>query len=222
VFSWTGGNLDLLGGLSAPSETYSQDALLSGSANKRLTEMQLRTTEFTRRILEDIAWYDVTNPDLDSTIRINTPLGRFTDHLRADEFDATEALEWDIDIVPYSMQLRTPIDRLRFLIEYVKQVVLPASDLIRQEGKQFSFSRLNALAAELSGVPEIEDLFVSLTDTRIPSIESPEPTVNRPAVTRHVTERIGRPGPSRAGRDHDIAMTMAGLSKQMARRSEGM
>ena len=69
-FKMYAGNLDLLGGLSAQSETASQDKLLAGQANKLLDAMQRRVLAFTKQVVKSLAWYLWNDPF------INMPLTR--------------------------------------------------------------------------------------------------------------------------------------------------
>ena len=65
ILSRNAGNLDLLGGLSPQSDTVGQDELLASNASKRIADMQDRVTEFTTRIVKDLAWYLWNDPLID-------------------------------------------------------------------------------------------------------------------------------------------------------------
>jgi len=208
LFNYTGGNLELLGGLGASSETLGQDQILSAGASKRLQDMQARTTKFVKEILKDLAWYEWHNPTLDAPLNVETPAGTFQDTLTAEDITG-DFLDHRIDIIPHSMQELTPPERLQFLYRYVREFAIPTMPISMQQHQVFNFKKFNRLVAEYSGMPEVEDLFMSFEGS--PDEEGGNGAATKPpSTTRHVSERVGRPGPSRSGRDHMMEMAMMG------------
>lgn len=76
MMSYIAGNLDVLGGLSAQSDTLGQDRILNQSANQRINDMQSRVYSFTTKVIEALGWYVWNDPTLERNLEKNTNAGR--------------------------------------------------------------------------------------------------------------------------------------------------
>lgn len=126
AFDKQAGNLSVLGGLSAMSDTLGQDRLLSSAAAKRMGAMQDRVVEWTKSILRSIAFYVWEDPIRTYPVTVEVPgtdvkltYGWGPEHREGD------FLQYNFDIDPYSMQQRTPQEKLADLMRIFQTIIMP-------------------------------------------------------------------------------------------------
>lgn len=212
LFMYMSGNLDLLGGMGAATETVGQDQLLHQSAGRRVATMQAKVIQFTRKIIKSLAWYRWDEPleELSLNIRIDgtsreIPVqwrpqdrkGRFIDH--------------NFDIDPYSMQEQSPGQRLQMVMNVVREL-MPLAPMMAQQGIQFDLRGLLDLIARYANMNELNDIIVSVAG---PIGEEPggngqggEP--RQSPVTNRINTRVNRPGATVGGRDEAMMQLLAG------------
>lgn len=161
VFGYIAGNLDMLGGLSPQSNTLGQDRLLEKNASSTVADMQDRVIGLTEKVIGALSWFwwndpfhtmhaDLTipgAPDI-SVPRQVTPQQR--------EQLPFEDLQLDID--PYSMAADTPGSRVQSLTQLVMQVILPAQQLLQQQGIQFNLAKFLELVAKYQNMPDLQEI----------------------------------------------------------------
>jgi hypothetical protein len=154
------GNLDLLGGLDAHSETATQDAMLNANAGKRIMEMQDRVVDFTRGVLRDLAWYLWTDPFIELPLNkripgtnIELPVA-FTPETRAGDF-----FDYSFNVDPYSMQYLSPGQRLQHMMQYMTTVALPMAPLALQQGQMLDMRSITSLFARYTNMDELEEIW---------------------------------------------------------------
>lgn len=213
--SWLSGNLDALGGLSPQSETLGQDQLLIQNASRRIADMQDRVVEFARSIFNDLGWYLWYDPLIELPLSYRVPNTnvdvqvRFTPEARRGDF-----MDYNLEILPHSMQHQTPASKLQAIQTLVTQVILPAMPLFAQMGMSFNMREYLSIVARYGDLPEVVDL--------IAEMEHPQGTVNTPgedvammpkSTTRRY-ERVNRPAGTRMGRDAAMTQTLLGAGVQ--------
>ena len=105
---------------------------------------------------------------------------------------SAEAALFDFDIVPFSMQPKTPQDRLNSLMKFVG-AIQPLLPLAQQQGAQFNFQGFARLFAKYESFDELDSLMQfggpdqSNTQQQSPTSQQPPPKM--PAA----------PGPPRTG-----------------------
>lgn len=151
------GNLDVVGGLAPQSQTLGQDRMIGVAASKRIEDMQDKVVDATTGVVRSLAWYLWTDPliELPITKRIGDRdvETSFTAEDREGDF-----LDYNIRIEPYSMQHRSPSERLQGIFSYLTQILLPSQQAFLASGGQIDFQVLNRLVAELSDEEEINNL----------------------------------------------------------------
>ncbi len=159
LFSWIGGNIDSLGGLSPQADTLGQEQLLAGSANKMIADMQDAVLDFTKSAVDSLRWYHWTDP-----LRQSKPIKRIagTD-LRIESFWSPETrrgnyLDYKYDVDVYSMQHQTPQTRLQAIMQVVQQVIFPAMPMLQQQGMGVDMQQLISLFARYLDIPELKDV----------------------------------------------------------------
>jgi len=223
VLSWFAGNLDSLGGLSPMADTLGQDKLLASSASKRIASMQDRVTVFVSELLRDLAWYLWTDPfiDLPLTKRvkgaedIGIPV-RFNQEAKDGDY-----LDYNFEIVPYSMQYKSPAMRVQAVMQVVQQLILPLMPMMQQQGVAVNMAELLNLIAEHENLPELKNILefsgIAQDVGSGPVGEPPEKIDSlKPAVTQRTYERVNRPGSTRMGADQSLVQSLLGKGIQPA------
>lgn len=125
-FNRMAGNLDLLGGLAVQSDTVGQESIMQGQSSTRFRDMGGRVVKFGGELMRKLAWYlfydETTYAPLikrvpGTNIEVQTI---FT----SDDIEG-DFLDYDFDILPYSMEDPTPAVRLNKIQQLLQQVVFP-------------------------------------------------------------------------------------------------
>lgn len=217
LFSYNAGNLDALGGLSPMSNTARQDELLSNNASKRVQEMQARTTEFSGKLMELIAWYLWYDPLISIPLTYRIPYLNidmpvdFTPEDRRGDF-----LAYNVRIQPYSMQDATPQARLQAMTQVLQTYIIPFGEALMQQGVMPNFDGILKTVARYLDMDELEDILTMAKPSESKPVGSPGPKFSpmKPAVTKRIVERVSRPGASRNGKDQIMAMALTGQNPQ--------
>lgn len=128
LFSYFAGNLDVMAGLGPQSETATQDAMLQGASGKRISAMSKRVYEFVSGLLgkDGLSHYLWNDPLINetSTKRFNDTgvvmKYEFTPERRKGKLD-----DYDIDIEPYSLQYRSPQQKLSTVTQTMQNAIFP-------------------------------------------------------------------------------------------------
>ncbi len=213
MFSYMAGNLDAIGGLSSQSDTLGQDQLLRQSASQRVQDMQQRMARFTRNVISDVAWYIWNDPLVSVPVQI--PVGK-TGLAVDDVFDVTKKrgdyFAFNFDVEPYSMQQRTPSERLASIMQFSQQVLFPLLPLIAQQGTVVDFEKFFKLFSEYMNLPELADILV-YTNGEQHQQPGPQPPPKSQNTTRKYI-REGRSSENRAGRDMDMMKSLMSKKPQ--------
>ncbi len=204
MFVYMAGNLDALGGLGPQSDTLGQDKLLAAGASMRIQDMQAHMTKFTRVVLEDVAWWLWTDTLYDPALFKQVPGSDIEIPVNpsfAWENRIGMLTDYDIRIEPYSLQDRTPAERLNTLVQVFERFIVPYAPMLEAQGLTPDFAALMRLISKLSDSPELEDIliFTGQPDQQVQPSQSNG--TSRPPVTHRINERINRPGATRSGKD---------------------
>lgn len=212
VFSWFGGNLDTLGGLSPMSGTVGQDKLLSESASKQVSDMQRAVVDFTTDLVRDLAWWLWTDP------LIHIPLVkrvRNTDIEIPAEFSAAtrtgDFLDYNITIDPYSLQHSSPEMKLSAIQNFMNNVLPTIQPMMDAQGKTVDVNALVKLYGKYSDTPELYEIITSL-ETPIRPDAGPvgEAPAKAPVTTRNYVRTSRSAGATRPNRDNAMMQTLLG------------
>lgn len=210
-----GGNVPLLAGAGAQSETASQDLMLRQDASETLNEMAQHVHVFTERCIRDLLFWEWTNPLSTRTVRKTLPgtdlevVSRFGPDERLGDF-----LDYNFRIVPYSMRRTSPAQKLRQMLELVTNLT-PHMELMREQGLTFNYRKLIEAWAEYADVPELKDI---IENTGEP-FEEPPQAGQRPKQAPHtVRETVRRnvPQTTRRGQSQVLQQLFAGGNPQGA------
>jgi len=224
LFSWQAGNLDLLGGLGAQSETATQDQLLFASANQRISGMQDEVRLFTKTVMRDWGFHLWDDPVESYPVTLNfQPLGPVDTFFTPEERGTHDYLLHEIDIEPYSMQFVSPQERLAKLNQIMTGVVLPSLPMMQAQGLGVDYKALLELFSRYSDLPELKDIIVGLEDVPPgsdemggggPMAEEEGGAPMAPQMTHRVNERISRPGATPQGAEQTLVNTLMGGNPQ--------
>ena len=216
MFNYIGGNLDTIGGLSSVADTLGQEELIKASSSQKIQDMQARVTKFTGDVCKSIglwSWYDPARTyelteDLGGTgVEVEIKL-KPKDRKESDFFDL------NMTITPGSLQEINAADRAQTLGNFMNSYLLPAGDMMMQQGLQLDMSAFSAHMAELTGVEEILDLVVPagtpLDPSGLQAVAGAELS-SKPASKSGGSVRRNIPtGGTRESRDHQMMQTLAG------------
>ena len=219
LFSWQAGNLDLLGGLGAQSETATQDQLLHASASQRVSGMQDDVRLFTKKVIRDWGFHLWSDPVESYPLRLNTqPLGPVDTFLTPEERSTHDFLLHEVDIEPYSMQFVSPQERMAKLNQIIGQVVIPSLPMMQQQGLGLDYKELLSTFSRYADLPELKDIIVGLEDISpgLDQMGPAESNAGSPNMTHRVNERISRPGATPQGAEQTLVNTLMGGNPQQS------
>lgn len=212
IFSWFAGNLDSIGGLSPQAETLGQDQMLAQNASKRIAGMQEKVTGVATRILRDLMWYLYYDPFIELPLARRIP--GFEDLYVTELFSRSqlrgEFLDFNFDIVPYSMQYRTPSMRVQSVLQFLERVVIPLLPMLQEQGIFVKMETLLKTISEYENLPELNGILEFTGQVQAPSDGGPhgDPPRKSPFSVRKY-ERISRSGGgTRSGRDFSLSQSL--------------
>ncbi len=218
LFVYLGGNLDSLGGLSPMADTLGQDQLLAQNASKRVADMQDRVISFTKDVINSLGFYLWTDP------LINLPLTKRVPGMEQLSvpvtFDAEsregDFLDYNIEIEPYSMQHQSPQMKLQALVQVFQQFIAPFAPMMAEQGIGINFEGLLNTIGKYANVSELNEIL----EFTQPSGRYEKTMVGQPPAkwptTRHISERVNRPGATRSGKDAAMMQTLLGGNPQQS------
>lgn len=167
LFSFMGGNLELLGGRSPQSGTAHQDQMLNENAAAGLAEMQESTVGFVSSVGQALAEFYTIDPV--SIQQVSEPIdgvegesiqrtllpwnysGPMQGHRRTFTID-----DYDCRVDPYSMRYQTPVQRREFLIQMMTQVITPMLPILMQQQLGPDMAEFLRIVGELSDFKDIQ------------------------------------------------------------------
>lgn len=158
LFDTQAGNLRMLSGAGAQSDTATQDQMILAQANKSVQEMSYRTVEFTQGIMEALAWYWWTDPvrtyyavdRLRGTGEGMVLWGKNSQQPGISPVDRdADFLDLNFRIDPYSLQPVTPSSKLQALMQLLQTILLPLQPVMQQQGQTLAMEPLLQQFSEL-------------------------------------------------------------------------
>lgn len=215
VFSRMAGNLDVTGGLSAMTDTASQEAQLNQNANRRFDSMSQQVSLFAKDIMSSLAWWMWSDPYIELPLAkrignsVELPVS-FSQRTKAGDF-----LDYNFEIVPHSAEAKQPSQKIQEILNVVQQLYLPMSQALQEQGIQLDMVEMFKLMAEYLGLPELNGVL---------SIGEPQPSprgentreggISQKPPTHSVYERISRSGGSYQQQMTNFAREQMGANLQ--------
>lgn len=221
LFSYLGGNLDGLGGLSPQAPTLGQDEMLLAGASQRLAEMQDRTHDFQRRVIRTLSYYehggDSTRALVKPVSGTNISVNVTWDRQRREAIGPIS--KYQIKIDPYSSSGTTPSAKLQGLVNIFNNFIMPMLPMWQQAGFSIDPKAVIETIARLGNLPELESWIVegAIPIEQMPGANgAPSSDAGMPSQTKRTYERTNRPQSTRHTRDAVIMQSLLGNQSQPA------
>lgn len=212
LLSQQAGNLELLGGLSAQSNTLGQDQLLAAGASGRVKEMQQAVIDFQTNIISDMAYWLWTDPV--SHYRFVKQVDGVENGIPALWEPGArdgEFTQYNFTVNPYSAIKRSPAEQAEALVQVLTNIMLPTLPYM-QQGAPVDWEAFYKLLARYMHLPELKQII------KWPQGESiPEGTPEAPAKPPTSTRRYIRENRSQAsfeGKQANLINTLLGGRNQ--------
>ena len=217
IFNEQAGNLRLLGGTSASSDTLGQDQMLARAASGHLADMKDKFYDFSAEIYRDIAWYEVNVPNIERKItkKVNNIIGEITTTYRSNEIRNLD-INYELKIDPISTVYKSPEMRLMQLDNYVQSLV-PLMPLMQQQGISFNMEGYMRARARYMGMTELEELITFVA----PQPADQSQGGGMPSETTRNYVRKGVSGRDTSGQKQDMITQLMGGRLQDAQ-NQGM
>lgn len=225
MFSYLGGNLDTMGGLARAADTVGQEQLISQSASTKIADMQAAVSTAVNGVIVDLAKYlyhdPVANPRIYKQIPETdvTVQADFSPSMRTIDF-----VDYNIDIAPYSMQSRSPAERVQTVSQVVANFVLPMAQNLQQMGMTFDMKEFIEIVSKYSNTPELQDVLRNMTPAEQEQLKSAMEMAKttqagsiKPTQTtrKYVRENVAA-GMSGTARDDAMTRMMMGAGNQQS------
>jgi hypothetical protein len=213
LYVWLGGNLDALGGLSVQAPTLGQEEILGAGAGARIIKWQDRTEEATREVVEaigDYVWHDPLRDDRfmreipDTGIEVPVV---FNDQVKEGDFG-----DFNLRLQPYSMQGRTPAERLGMILQSIERIYMPLAPVLAEQGVVLDAHKTFEIIAKYGQIPEINEILIRAQPTAKQE-RGPQDTRQAPNTTR-TNVRVNRSQANRKGQDSTVINALLGAAKQ--------
>lgn len=221
LFSFMGGNLELLGGRSPQSRTAKQDSILNENAAVGIADMQERTIRFISEVGERIAWFNHEDPvsiqkvpyqvngdkDLALTREIHPYNSTQPGVLKRDfKFE-----DMDCKLDPYSIRYQTPQQKLEAMNNAMMNVITPLMPILQSQGWTPDMEQYLQNYSNWSDLPELRRL---MNIGEKPTQDEAGPTSNHERTLAPKTERTytrrSESGPTQ-GSDQQMQAAMLGI-----------
>jgi hypothetical protein len=123
--------------------------------------------------------------------------------------------DFDIQIVQYSMQHKSPQERANEIIQLLTQVVFPILPLIQQQGIGLNLQRTFEILSKYMSLPELQLMF-EFIGVPMPGSGA---DAKAPQVSHRTYERVNRPGATRQGNDQTMQQLLMGGNPQSSQRA---
>jgi hypothetical protein len=211
-FEKQGGNLQLLGGLSPQSETATQDKLLSANASRRMAHMQSQVMDWTKGIIQSLAFYLWEDPIQTMPLTRQIPNTNMNvTYSWGPEHREGDFLQYNFDLVPYSMVQHTPQQKLQEVMNLVQTVLVPMGPMLQQQGKTLDLGVLLEMVGRYGDLEsELQNLIIDLAPSNAFPQEKPMGQPRQSPVTTRTQVRVNRSGGSEQGKRQDQVTQLMG------------
>jgi hypothetical protein len=160
-YSQIGGNIELIGGLGAKSETLGQDQLLQGNIDIRVNDSRTQLGVFLKRNAKKLGWYLWTDPKRRVSVSIGIPgIPEPLQRQFGPEDKEGDFADFVFDIDVYSMGLRSPVQMYNQTLNWITQVAGPLAPAAQQQGLALDVAGIVKLTSSQLNQPELANLLV--------------------------------------------------------------
>ena len=159
LFSYLGGNIDTIGGLSSRADTLGQEKLLAEAGNGLISDMDACVLQFLKQVLTDVCWYVYSDPTARRELVARV---EGTDYqLSVPWGPERRTIPWflfQFDVDPFSVHVRSPSERLQSVMQMYQTIVMPMMQYMAQTGLAFDLEAFWRLLVRYTGLHELSDL----------------------------------------------------------------
>ena len=159
LFSYLGGNIDTIGGLSSRADTLGQEKLLAEAGNGLISDMDACVLQFLKQVLTDVCWYVYSDPTARRELIARV---EGTDYqLSVPWGPERRTIPWflfQFDVDPFSVHVRSPSERLQSVMQMYQTIVMPMMQYMAQTGLAFDLEAFWRLLVRYTGLHELSDL----------------------------------------------------------------
>lgn len=201
------GMLSILGGLDSNAETLGQEQIQAAGAGGKISAWQDKVYTFTKGLVQDLILYDTQNELLQ--IPVTKQVANSDIEFPAVVTPAKHAesfRDMNFDIVPYSMQDKTPESKARTLTQIVT--------MLTQLGVTPNVGEFVQVIGDYTGMAaELKRVYPQGSQ---PSDEAQQNSPQKSPVATRATGRPGGTGGSQQGRNADLAQQLMASQRQTA------
>jgi hypothetical protein len=219
LLSYSGGNIDALGGLAQQAGTLGQEELLAQSSSQMIQDMQQKVVDFTQRIVHDLSWYMYTDPQIElPLIKSIKDYGDISFNYGPQDRQE-DYFNFHFKIQPYSLQGKGPTQRLNALRQVMQGEILPLAPQLEQFGVTLDLNKYMEIYSKYADLPEIEDLLSSeiptpYEDMMAAQAAAGERPTQSPVTSRNYTRKNVSTGGTQQSRDADMVKSLMSGSGQ--------
>ncbi len=202
MWSWLGGNIDTLAGLSTQAGTATQEEMLGASSNALINELNSKVLDFLKGVTTDLLWYIYTDPN--GVRKLVKRLEGTDQELLIDWGPERRARDWflfEFEVDPYSVHVRMPEERLKAIMQMMPAVMqmMQLQMMLQQSGGAFDMEGAFRLITRYSGLDEFSEFlrFSGVPVTAAPGQQDQQqgqgmprfPSMNTPGVPHEYVRR---------------------------------
>lgn len=196
------GNLDVLAGLAAQTDTVGQDQMLGAAANELLEEMSEASKRFAGGVFRAFGHFLMNDPLIEIPLTKRVPGTRVDVQTRFAPSDmGGDFLDYNFEILPYSIRSDTPQAKLARIEKFLDKYLIPNQAVLAQQGIVVVYESLVRLFADYMGVPELEHILMFYGEPQEAARHPVQPQGGgrppaRPQADRRVRSDMNAPGMS--------------------------
>lgn len=208
LFDQSTGNIRKVGGVSSSADTATEARIDSANTSRLIRDMQLQVIQFTKRILQNIAWLEWTHPTRRENIEIKIgENGLAIESPWSPEVRSGDFIEFELEIVPDSMEHRSSRQQLQELMQMIQGVVIPTMQMPSDRPVTINAPALIKKVAELANLPELFEVANFAQDDNFQS--QPQPQVSGSSL-RIPAEATGGGGGGASPEEQIVQQVLSG------------
>lgn len=211
-FDRQAGNMSLMGGLGASSDTVGQEQLLQANGSSRVNLYKSKVRDFVRDVAKDIAWWRYNDANYNPVIF--KPIPGTDEKIETSILRIAEFVDFNFEIEPYSIAYNPPEAKLAKVSNVLNQLA-PFMQLMMEQGLSIDFESLVNLFADYAAIPEIKDIIKQQPrelDNANPPMELEKPPMNPSTTRRYVREN--KPSSNEDGFKKSMIASLMGNNQQ--------
>jgi hypothetical protein len=186
-----------------------------------IADMQDRTTTAVRKVMESIADYLWNDPVTVPKVIKKIPGTDFSIPVEfSQDIREGDMLDYMIEIAPYSMQSRTPTERLSTISQMMTNFVIPLAPQLKERGIGVDMEAFMKIMAQYSNLPELEQILEKIPQEELQQMaemaggaSSGERPLQSPVTSRtNIRENIS--GATRQGNDQESMRNLMAMANQ--------